>query len=91
MVKRLNPGETLNSAVSPGSSDLVDAVRFGMDYVYAAASFGRHAVEDAAARVSAASPVPEAAALRMMLKPHRCSWGGTTCDDHPGYVKKVGG
>eukprot|EP00438_Fugacium_kawagutii_P026741 Skav205687 [mRNA] locus=scaffold2655:74023:94641:- [translate_table: standard] len=54
-----------------GSSDLVDAVRFGMDYVYAAASFGRHAVEDAAPRVSAASPVPEAAALRVMLKPHR--------------------
>lgn len=55
----------------PGCSDLVDAVRFGMDYVYAAVSFGRHAVEDAAGRVSPASPVPEAQTLRQMLRAHR--------------------
>ena len=56
---------------SRGCSDLVDAVRFGMDYVYAAVSFGRHAVEDAAGRVSPASPVPEARTLRQMLRAHR--------------------
>ena len=49
----------------------MDAVRFGMDYVYAAVSFGRHAVEDAAGRVSPASPVPEAQTLRQMLRAHR--------------------
>lgn len=41
-----------------------------MDYVYAACAFGRHDVE-AATKVSPASPVPEAQALRKMLKPHR--------------------
>ena len=41
-----------------------------MDYVYAACAFGRHDVE-AAAKVSPASPVPEAQALRKMLNPHR--------------------
>ena len=49
----------------------MDALRFGMDYVYAAVSFGRHAVEDAAGRLSPASPVPEAQTLRQMLREHR--------------------
>jgi len=70
----LFPGKTRKICKNhpiPGCSDLVDAVRFGMDYVYAAVSFGRHAVEDAAGRVSPASPVPEAQTLRQMLRAHR--------------------
>ncbi|CAK9002399.1 Hypothetical protein (Fragment) [Durusdinium trenchii] len=53
-----------------GSADLVDAVRFGMDYVYMAVAFGRHTL-DAAKAISPVSPVPDAATLRQMLKPHK--------------------
>ncbi|CAJ1449806.1 unnamed protein product, partial [Effrenium voratum] len=42
----------------PGGADLVDAVRFGMDYVYAAVSFG-------------VSPVPSGSMLRQLMRPHR--------------------
>ena len=54
----------------PGSADLVDAVRFGMDYVYTSVAFGRHSL-DAAKRQSPLSPVPKAASLRQSLKAHK--------------------
>eukprot|EP00913_Durusdinium_trenchii_P004427 g4106.t1 len=41
-----------------------------MDYVYMAVAFGRHTL-DAAKAISPVSPVPDAATLRQMLKPHK--------------------
>ncbi|CAJ1332200.1 unnamed protein product [Effrenium voratum] len=55
----------------PGGADLVDAVRFGMDYVYAAVSFGEHSLDSAKRVARGVSPVPSGSMLRQLMRPHR--------------------
>ncbi|CAE7443523.1 desi2, partial [Symbiodinium necroappetens] len=56
-----------------GSRDLTDAVRFGMDYSYAAVTFGQHSLE-AAKTVSPLSPALQASSLRKSLDQSHRHW-----------------
>ncbi|CAE7675544.1 desi2, partial [Symbiodinium sp. CCMP2456] len=56
-----------------GCRDLTDAVRFGMDYSYAAVTFGQHSLE-AAKTVSPLSPALQASSLRKSLDQSHKHW-----------------
>ncbi|CAE7483801.1 unnamed protein product [Symbiodinium natans] len=56
-----------------GCRDLTDAVRFGMDYSYAAVTFGHYSL-DPAKRVSVLSPVTHATNLRKSLDQSHRHW-----------------